>query len=1007
VKPSIVGGGDGCIAATTLGDYFAERLSSDDAARASVHVAGCETCKQRLKALRSSSMASGPTLSEAESIGAPVVPLENGTQVNRYLIVKQLGQGGMGVVYAAYDPQLDRRVALKLLRRDVWGGSRLEDGRTRLLREAQAMARLSHPNVVSVFDVGTNDGQLYVAMDFIDGVTLRHWLTEAPRTPEQIVSVFVDAARGLAAAHAVGLIHRDFKPENVLCSAKGRVCVADFGLARSASERDAQLRDSNPRKVALGSESPVVTQTGLLLGTPAYMAPEQYRGEHADERTDQFSFCVALYESLYGEHPFGGSTFTELITEVSKGRVRPTPSGSRVPDRLRQIVLRGMATSPADRFPSMDALIADLAPRPRGALRRRFVVAAALGVAALVAVVVYQARRPALLCRGSERKLAGVWDDARKKAIRYAFAATNVSYADEAWQSVERAFDAYTRTWVSTRTEACEATRVRGEQSEQLLDLRMTCLDNELAYASSLSTIFAHADPSVIEYASASANSLPGIDRCSNTKQLMAHAGASSAEVVALEAKVADVRALLSAGRRQEASKAIVPLVEAAQKLRDVALTAEAIGLRGRIEMNEGDMASAAATLKSALLLAESANDDERVALLWSDLMRAYVEQGKFTEAEDARQHGDAFVQRLADPALPRAELEYTTGVLYAKSSKYELARTHFANALAIWEKRSGPESRDAERAVGALATVASTVGDNTAAIALAERALAIDHRLLGRFHPDLVSSEGTLASAFGQAGRMEQGFAHYRAALEIAEHTLAPDDPALANALGNWASTELATKKRYAEALTVYARVLKIQETHFGADAAIIGQTLSNIASIETQAGKLDDAAKHLERALSIEGKALGPEHDEVARTLSRLGEVANERHQYGEALPLFQRAIAIFEKTVDKQSLDLLEPIYNEGVSLARLKRNREALASFERALSIKRAQPIDADAEHDVFLPELRFERARVLWALGEHARAVEDAKFAHDFYVKGDLEKKLPAIDAFLRQAHANP
>jgi eukaryotic-like serine/threonine-protein kinase len=185
VKPSIngdsAGDGDGCIAATTLGDYFAERLSGDDAARASAHVADCETCKKRLRVLRSSSMASGPTLSEAESLGALGVPLENGTQVNRYLIVKPLGQGGMGIVYAAYDPQLDRRVALKLLRRDVWGGSRLEDGRTRLLREAQAMARLSHPNVVSVFDVGTHDGQLYVAMDFIDGVTLRQWLAEARR----------------------------------------------------------------------------------------------------------------------------------------------------------------------------------------------------------------------------------------------------------------------------------------------------------------------------------------------------------------------------------------------------------------------------------------------------------------------------------------------------------------------------------------------------------------------------------------------------------------------------------------------------------------------------------------------------------------------------------------------------------------------------------------------------------------------------------------------------------
>ncbi len=752
----------------------------------------------------------------------------------------------------------------------------------------------------------------------------------------------------------------------------------------------------------------MVTQTGLLLGTPAYMAPEQYRGEHADERTDQFSFCVALYEALYGEHPFGGSTFTELITEVSKGRVRPTRSGSRVPDRLRQIALRGMATSPAERYPSMDALIADLAPRPRGALRGRFVSAAALGVAALGAVVVYQARRPAMLCRGSERKLAGIWDDARKKAIRYAFTATNVSYAEEAWQSVERAFDAYTRTWVSTRTEACEATRVRGEQSEQLLDLRMTCLDQEHAYASSLSTIFAHADPSIIEYAAASASSLPGIDRCSNTKQLMAHAGASSAEVVALEAKVADVRALLSAGRRQEASKAIVPLVEAAQKLRDAALIAEAIGLRGRIEMNQGDMASAAASLKSALLLAESANDDERVALLWSDLTRAYVEQGKFTEAEDARQHGDAFVQRLADPALPRAELEYTTGVLYAKSSKYE-PRAHAFRQCArnLGEAFGARESRRRARGRGARdgrqhrrrqrgrhrARRARARHRPPAAGALSPRPRQQRRHLGLGLRPSRPA--GARLCALSRCARDRRAYARARRpsprerARQLGKHragneeTLRGGTHGLRTRAENTGDT-LWRRRRDHRADAVEHR----QHRDPGREARRRGEAPRTSA---------------LDRRQGI----LGPEHDEVARTLSRLGEVANERHQYGEALPLFQRAIAIFEKTVEKQSLDLLEPIYNEGVSLARLKRNREALASFERALSFKRAQPIDAVAEHDVFLPELRFERARVLWALGEHARAVEDAKFAHDFYVKGDLEKKLPAIDAFLRQAHANP
>src|SRR5499433_3409514 len=303
------------------------------------------------------------------SVDAPGEQLQPGCPLGRYVVRERLGTGGMGIVYEAYDPELNRKIAIKLMRPGASESMSASEGRVRLMREAQAMAQLSHPNVIAVYDVGTFGDQVFIAMEYVEGSTLTQWLAEHKRPWREIVNMFVQTGRGLAAAHAAGILHRDFKPDNVLVGKDGRPRVLDFGLARALfgePEKRAHS-DENDERAKLDASSPSIlallglalTQTGRLMGTPAYMAPEQLMGQPADHRTDQYSFCVALYQALYGELPFKAQNVETLVREVTQGKP-PEAVSSQVPSRLRRVVLRGLLPEPADRFPSMDALLDEL-----------------------------------------------------------------------------------------------------------------------------------------------------------------------------------------------------------------------------------------------------------------------------------------------------------------------------------------------------------------------------------------------------------------------------------------------------------------------------------------------------------------------------------------------------------------------------------------------------------------------------------------------------------------------
>ncbi|MCA9662380.1 MAG: serine/threonine protein kinase, partial [Myxococcales bacterium] len=429
------------------------------------------------------------------------------SRVDRFELQRELGVGGMGAVYAAHDPRLDRVVALKILQR---AGGGVEAGQ-RLLREAQAMARLRHPNVVQVYEAGTHGGQVYIAMELIEGGTLGEWMRGRPRPWREVREVMLAAGRGLAAAHAAGLVHRDFKPGNVLMDVDGQPRVSDFGLARGAEEEEAVADEAEvTAEISRGGLLDVVlTRTGAVLGTPAYMSPEQFRGEPTTPRSDQFAFCVVVWEALAGQRPFVAETAGGLLAKVEAGAIT-RPRGVRIPRRVRRILERGMSPAPGDRFPSMKALLAELGRvryrhgegSPRAWIASAMAASMILGVAVLDADSEEEARADAtelssttggsfigLVCAQEQRELAAAWSPEVADGLRARLtaAAQSVGAAD---LDVDASVAAIDRRFVALRdaTEARCTERIAAPESRaDLVDL---CLeDRRTAFTDMLASL--------------------------------------------------------------------------------------------------------------------------------------------------------------------------------------------------------------------------------------------------------------------------------------------------------------------------------------------------------------------------------------------------------------------------------------------------------------------------------------------------------------------------------------
>lgn len=905
--------------------------------------------------------------------------------LGRYEVIEELGQGGMGIVYRARDTQLGRDVAVKLVVTSNDPGDTLA---ARLLREAQALAQLSHPNVVAVYDVGRSDGGVFVAMELVHGVAGDEWL-RTKRPWREAVRVFCDAARGLAAAHAGGLVHRDFKPANLIIGADGRVRVLDFGLARTAlvtagggdvaveGEYDSGERDrSIPSQHTPSQHTPSLldidlTQAGALVGTPPYMAPEQHLGQGCDARSDQFSFCVSLYRALYGTRPFDGKMYSELKANIVGGRVKPPPADTDVPAWVRDVVLRGLAVDPARRWPSMDALIAALSADP--AVRRRKLALAALGVVALggAGVALWLSRTdPADACRVDDRELAGTWDGARKGAVRAAFAATGKPFAGDALAAVTRALDGYTTRWRAMRTEACLATRVHGTQSEDLLDLRMECLQRRLDDVRALVDVFVTADGEVVSRAAAAASRIPALDACADAEALRAPVRPPTDARVADQVEVAQralasVHALWGAGRYTDASAQLAPVIAQARTLGYRPLEGEALLLQARLADDTGDYQSAAKLYKEAAIAAEAGRDDNTAALARNGLVWVVGQRlGRYDEARELALDAAAKVERLGHPELVQADLDQKVAALLLAQGDYTEAEARSRRVLATREKLLAPDDPAIATALGDIGDVLVQTTRYADAVGFYERALAVAERAVGPDHSMCGSLRTNLGSALRSLGKPADALAQYETARSITERALGADHPQLATLAIDIGAAELdlghldEARAQFEHAREVWTRVL-------GADHPNVGTTHYRLGEIALKQGQLADAMASFQRALEIWQAKLGADHPSLAAALAGLGQTELAQHHPTAALGHYTRALALLEKALGPEHPELAGTLVDIGRCELALGKRTRAVAVLERAVKIL-AKAGDADA-----LAGARAELARAR-AGGDRAR-----------------------------------
>jgi eukaryotic-like serine/threonine-protein kinase len=775
-------------------------------------------------------------------------PLARGAGIGRYVVLGLLGRGGMGEVYAAFDPELDRKVAVKLLRARIENGVTMTEGRQRTLREAQAIARLAHPNVVVVYDVGTFREQVFIAMEFVDGHTANYWSQAQPRTWQEVLKVYIAAGRGLEAAHEKGLVHRDFKPENVMVARDGEVRVMDFGLAREIDvhatakgpvitttakfgdvrtdggtivlhkqREDGASRSVGAVPVALANEDGVVremrdtdpsvaadlfsarlTRTGAIMGTPAYMAPEQFFKANTDARSDQFSFCVTLYEALYGERPFPGNNIQTLVGNIVQGNIRNPPPGSKVPYWVRKVLLRGLRPTAADRYPSMAEILDALKTDPRARYRRiAFGVTLALIPLALgFGVRQVIADRPPVCTNGAD-KLGVIWEltalnapeAPRQRRIHDAFLSTGKTYAADVYETVRRTLTDYAQRWSSTYKETCEATHVRREQSPDVLDLRMACLNERLGGLRALAQVFETATGDVVENAASAADALQSLDGCSDVTALRAiirppDDPATRDKVNSLREQLADVKAQFDAGRWKEALKQAPALIERARSIRYMPLEAEALALLGQIRTGAKDPAMAEKALVEAYQSADASRHDEIRAEVATTLVFVTGElQGRFDDAMRWYGVASAVLQRLGGHDLLRAWLLNDVGCVYSAHHDGEAAIRSVSDASALKERILGPESADVAVSEANLGNILEEMGRYQEALGHMDRALAIMKRRLGAQHPSVAANLNNRGEILIGLKRDPEAREFFGQAKEIWQRELGPEATVVAYA--------------------------------------------------------------------------------------------------------------------------------------------------------------------------------------------------------------------------------
>jgi tetratricopeptide (TPR) repeat protein len=863
-----------------------------------------------------------------------------GTTLGRYRVLGRLGEGGMGVVYAAVDPALDRKVALKVLPQSMGDDAASADARSRLelrlRREAQALAKLEHPNVVGVFDVGIAEATVFVAMQLIDGTTLDDYIETTKPSVRQLLELFVAAGRGLAAAHEAGLVHRDVKPSNILVDRAGHAYIGDFGLARGIDDVD----PATSQPYGLWNEQ--LTRVGAVLGTPLYMSPEQHAGTPATARSDQYSFCIALWSALFREHPFAGKKWTSevAITAMAENRIRE-PRTRRVPARVMRALVRGMQFDEAARWPSMGELLDEVAPRSRRGWLYGGGAALAVAGAVVVTMTMMSAPDRKAACGREANAIADVWPARRAELV--------ARYHDD---RLTKALADYADRWQHIRVATCETEATAHATAVQ-------CLDADLRIFRETVDELAASRPG---FADKLVAVLPRLEDCSSVAQaalppIPEHAVAKVAELRSRISRVYRFRANQDLPR---ANTLVATVVEDSRALGYQPVLAEALLAKADLQLVTGDPA-VAATAAEAAELAVTVQADRVASRAYAIGLLEAVNRPDLSRLDALLPVARAAAVRTGDPA-GLADFDHAASEGYRALGRFDQAEAACRDALAqaakldelqreaihddaygclaetfaqrgdgheasrwveAWlelvDKRFGKDHLGTLQALRTKVTVLQLLGDLAAAIALNDRVLAIASMTYGGDHVTMLDDLFVHARLLRSAGKVPGAMTAARRALALADTSRSTD-----------VRTRVLAEETLAELLGMsgdHKAMYEHYETALAAAEGSLAADDDHLASLRYNLGLVLFQDDLLDRADDLFGKATAA-WQHVRSPKQYFAEVEHamlraQQHRCGDAMPMYAHVIAGAAPGVQRMKAQLgLADCLAEAGDLARAK-------------------------------------------------------------------------------------
>ncbi len=906
---------------------------------------------------------------------------EASPRVGRFAILEKLGEGGMGAVFAAYDAKLDRRIAVKILR----GAGNSSSGHERLRREALSLGKLNHPNIVGIYDVGEWDGATFLAMELVDGESLDAWLRARARTETEILDVFDQAAGGLIAAHNAGIVHRDFKPENVMVDKDGRVRVLDFGIARmedsaasfdgprgEATDEDLDMGEASVAKTWASQDS--LTRTGSLVGTPAYMAPEQVRGRPSDARTDQFAFCICLFQAFLGRRPFTGDSFAKLAGSIVTDRPMSTIT-KKIPTEVREVLRRGLEKDPVDRFPSMEALLSTLRLGKRRKRRRRRVqvVVATLGLLAMIAGgrQVYE-RRVLAKCASDAAVIRVDWNDARAAQVREAMKTNGRPYAEQVAGKTFPWIDGWVNAWEDTSATACRQRELDGLLVGADAMKSSECLRDGRVQLEVLLTALEDPPDELLRNATQIASRLPDPDACIDRDKLglrVVPPKAYEEELVQARREFAAIFEATMMGTSERAKERLTELRSTAESLGDEVLAA-------RIDIELGALAGAdakhseareyltrafelagrhdarAVMADAALALAlqvGSKEENAEVGRVWEHVARgliASIERAPGTRALRLAEIGGQI--SFYDGDYERAEREFDAAIVLGRSLKgpehpglipvsnnramsihrhgrHQDALVAVQEVVRRYEDEYGPEHPKVASTLANLAAIYSAHGDYEAGVRASQRAVEVWSEALGPEHYRVHKARTTLAETLYGAGRIEQAIEVGKTAIEGMKRASDGAHPAIGIGWINLATAQRAAN-RMEDAAHSYEEGIASLRASLRSTHPNIGIVLNNYGNFLADQGQLDRAEDFYGQSLKVYEEGVGADHPLASYPWSGISDISTSRGDYGRAVK------------AARKSLDILEARSQSPIKLAK--------ARFRLAKARWNAAPRDRD-------------------------------------------------------------